>query len=90
MRRWEISRRSFEEQGPQKTEANQSATTAYFTNDAVATVTLSGTVTTTITEADIVTGGRTIILTLSGDTWVASGTAFDAQRQFIIDGLDGV
>jgi hypothetical protein len=31
---------------------------------------LSGTVTASITEADIVTGGKTIIITLSGDTWV--------------------
>jgi hypothetical protein len=36
----------------------------------------------------IVSGGRTIVLTLSGDTWVASGAAFDAERQNIIDGLD--
>jgi hypothetical protein len=39
-------------------------------------------------EADIVTGGQTIILTLTGDTWVAAGATFDAQRQNIIDGLD--
>ena len=48
---------------------------------------LTGTVT-GATEADIVAGGETIILTLTGDTWVASGAAFDAQRQNIIDGLD--
>jgi hypothetical protein len=51
------------------------------------TATLSGTATASITEADITAGGKTIILTLTGDTWVASGTAFDAQRQAIIDGL---
>ena len=50
-------------------------------------VALSGTIT-TATEADIRTGGETIILTLTDDTWVASGTTFDAQRQHIIDGLD--
>lgn len=39
-------------------------------------------------EPDIVTGGKTIIITLTGDTWVASGATFDAQRQNIIDGID--
>lgn len=42
----------------------------------------------TRTQADIVAGGLTIILTLSGDTFVAAGATFDAQRQAIIDGLD--
>jgi len=54
------------------------------------TATLSGTVTASITESDIVTGGKTIILTLTGDTFVAAGTAFDAQRQAIINGLNGI
>jgi len=49
---------------------------------------LTGTATSSITESDIVTGGKTIILTLTGDTWVAAGAAFDAQRQNVIDGLD--
>jgi hypothetical protein len=49
---------------------------------------LTGTVTATITETDIVTGGKTIILTLTGDTWVAAGAPFDAQRANIIAGLD--
>jgi hypothetical protein len=40
------------------------------------------------TEAEIVTGGGTIIITLSGDTWVTAGGTFDAIRQDIIDGLD--
>lgn len=48
---------------------------------------LTGTVT-TATETDIVTGGKTIILTLTGDTWVTAGATFDAQRQNIIDGID--
>jgi len=52
-----------------------------------ATCALTGTVT-TATETDIVTGGKTIILTLTNDTWVASGATFDAQRQNIIDGID--
>lgn len=49
---------------------------------------LSGTALASITEADIVTGGKTIIITLTGDTWVAAGATFDAQRQNIINGLD--
>lgn len=57
---------------------------------APASAALTGTVTATIDESDIVTGGNTIILTLTGDTWVASGAAFEAQRQAIIDGLNGV
>jgi hypothetical protein len=40
------------------------------------------------TEAEIVASGGTIIITLTGDTWVASGATFDAERQAIIDGLD--
>lgn len=52
-----------------------------------ASATLTGTAT-TATEADIVAGGKTIILTLTGDTFVASGATFDAQRANIIAGLD--
>jgi len=33
-------------------------------------------------------GGKTIIITLTGDTWVAAGATFDAIRQDIINGLD--
>lgn len=40
------------------------------------------------TEADIVAGGKTITLTLTGDSWVASGATFDAQRGNIITGID--
>lgn len=50
------------------------------------TAALSGTIL-GATEADIVAGGKTIILTLQNDTWVAAGAAFDAQRQAILDGL---
>ena len=32
--------------------------------------------------------GKTVIITLTNDTWVASGATFDAQRQNIINGLD--
>ena len=48
--------------------------------------TLTGTIT-TVTDIDIIAGGETIILTLGGDTWVAAGAVFDAQRQNIIDGM---
>jgi hypothetical protein len=36
------------------------------------TAAVTGTATASITEADIVTGGKTIIITLDGDTWIAS------------------
>lgn len=49
---------------------------------------LAGTITSSCTETDIVNGGKTIILTLTGDTWVTSGATFDAQRQNIINGID--
>jgi hypothetical protein len=48
---------------------------------------MSGTVTDD-SETEIRTGGSTLVLTLTGDTWVAAGAAFDAERQNIIDGLD--
>lgn len=54
---------------------------------ALASAVLSGTITASTVAADIVAGGKTIILTLTGDTWVASGAAFDGQKQNIIDGL---
>ena len=44
---------------------------------------LSGTVT-AASEVDIVVGGKTIILTLTGDTWVTAGATFDGQRANII------
>lgn len=50
-------------------------------------IALTGTAT-TATEADIVAGGKTIVLTLTGDTWVTAGATFDAQRANIIAGLD--
>jgi len=49
---------------------------------------LTGTLTEGVNEADIVTGGKTLIITLTGATWVAAGATFDAQRQAIIDGID--
>ena len=52
-----------------------------------ATAALSGTITPASTEAQIVAGGRTLLITLSNDTWVASGAAFNGARQAIIDGI---
>lgn len=40
-----------------------------------------------VAEAAIVTGGETLILTLTNATWPAAGTAFNAIRQSIIDML---
>ena len=55
------------------------------------TAAITGTATGTIDEADIVTGGKTILITLTGDTWIAAGTGpigTTANTQAIIDGLD--
>ena len=54
----------------------------------MATCAVTGTATSSMTEADIVAGGKTIILTLTDDTWVTAGATFDAQRQNIINGID--
>lgn len=52
-----------------------------------ATAAITGTVTND-TESDIVAGGSTIIITLTGDTWIAAGAlSFDLIRQDIINGL---
>jgi hypothetical protein len=51
------------------------------------TAAITGTVTDSIVESDIVAGGKTIIITLTNDTWVATGATFDAQRANIIAGL---
>jgi hypothetical protein len=48
---------------------------------------LTGTAVPTNTEAQIVAGGRTVIITLTDDTWVADGATFEAERQGIIDGM---
>lgn len=49
---------------------------------------ITGTITPTATEANVVAGGKTIIITLTSDTWVASGGTFDGIRQDIIDDID--
>lgn len=51
--------------------------------------TISGTITASVNEGDIVTGGKTLIITLVGDTWIAAGAgSFDLQRDEIIAGCD--
>lgn len=49
---------------------------------------VTGTITASTTEADIVAGGKTIIITLTGTTWVSAGPTFDGERLNIIQGLD--
>lgn len=50
--------------------------------------TLSGTITASTVKADIVAGGKTIILTVANDSWIAAGAlSFDLQRQNIINGM---
>jgi len=49
---------------------------------------VTGTATASIKESNIVAGGKTIIITLTNDTWVAAGATFNAQRQAIINGID--
>ena len=53
----------------------------------LATAAVTGTATASISETDIVTGGKTVIITLTHDTWVPTAS-FDAQRQNIINGMD--
>ncbi len=51
--------------------------------------TVSGTITASVTEADIVAGGKTLIITLTGDEWIAAGAgSFDLQRDEILAGID--
>lgn len=53
------------------------------------TAVVAGTIVPSATEAEIVAGGETIIITLSGDEWIAAGAgSFDLQRDEILQGLD--
>ena len=49
---------------------------------------LTGTTVPDASEAEIVTGGETTIITLTNDEWVAAGATFNAERQAIINGCD--
>lgn len=57
--------------------------------DVTPTATISGSAVGGLTESEVVAGGETLIITLSGDTWVSAGATFNAQRQNIINGIDG-
>jgi len=52
------------------------------------TAAVTGTIGDGATEQEVRDGDGTIIITLTGTTWVAAGGTFNAQRQNIIDGLD--
>jgi hypothetical protein len=58
------------------TDATHGGTETYLTlaiavsPSAIATAAITGTATASILESDIVTGGKTIIITLTGDTWI--------------------
>lgn len=57
-------------------------------NNPKASATIGGTITASVTETDIVTGGKTLTITLSKDTWIAAGaSAFDLQRINILAGI---
>src|SRR3989304_1479118 len=58
-----------------------------YTKDKVSALTGTA-VTGGVTEAQIVTGGETIIITLTNGEFIRAGTLFDAQRQAMIDGCD--
>lgn len=64
------------------------ASPTFTVTSSTVTAALAGTITSSTTEVNIVSGGKTIILTLANDTWAASGATFDAQRQNIINGID--
>lgn len=50
---------------------------------------ITGTAATGIKGTDIRAGGKTVIITLTGDTWIAAGAlSFDLIRQDIINGMD--
>jgi len=49
---------------------------------------ITGTIGNGATEQEVRDGDGTILVTLTNDTWVATGATFNAQRQAIIDGLD--
>jgi hypothetical protein len=52
------------------------------------TAAVSGTITASTTESDIVSGGKTIIITLTNDTWDADIGQDNAQTTALINGLD--
>jgi len=59
----------------------------YYASGVAASCALSGTATTGVNDGILNAGGKTVVLELTDDTWVAAGAAFNAQRQNIIDGM---
>ena len=51
-------------------------------------VVMTGTCIAAVLETEVVTGGDTIILTLTNGAWNKNTTAFEAARQAMINGLD--
>ncbi len=49
---------------------------------------LSGSVVTSATETEIVTGGETLVITLVGDSWDATVGADNAITTALINGID--
>ena len=62
----------------------------WYTSAAAASCTLTGTTQPQLAEADVVTGGKTIIYTLSNATWAADGASFNAARQFLINSITSI
>ncbi len=60
----------------------------FFGNGSSPSATIAGTITASVSEADIVTGGKTLTITLSNATWVTAGATFDGQRANILAGID--
>ena len=67
---------------------------SYFVSRGVSvTAALTGTMFASVTESDIVAGGKTIIITLVGDTFKAAGTGpigSTADTQALIDGISAL
>ena len=51
-------------------------------------VVMTGTCIAAVLETEVVTGGETVILTLTNGAWNKNTTAFEAARQAMINGLD--
>lgn len=58
-----------------------------FTIKAARAATVSGTAVPSLTEADIVNGGKTIIITLTSDTWASDVISSATKREALIDGF---
>ena len=66
-------------------------TALYIPAAASVTAAITGTMTASVNEDDITNGGKTIIITLVGDTWKVAGTGpigSTADTQALIDGFD--